>query len=492
MVTSGLSQSSVADKVKDWVSYASQAMWSPPPGRASTVKISSSVVPEVRQVGTEELATMRQMATDLQRYLFLRNLQEKDPGVFYELLMKNSQELLPYVYTPTVGEACQKYHKLPVKTHGLYIRPEHRGSILKLLKSLPQQDVKVVVVTDGERILGLGDLGAGGMGISEGKILLYTVIGGVDPMVCLPVCLDVGTDNASLLEDPEYKGLRQKRLRGAEYDEFVEEFVSALYAWQEHVLLQFEDFGNHNAFELLSKYRHQYCCFNDDIQGTACIVLAGLVAALRVTGGSFPEQKILFLGAGEAGTGIGELIAMALAKSYGVSLDEARRVCYFMDSKGLVCKSRTGLQSHKINFAHDIPYQATLVDAVRTLRPTALIGVSTIAGAFTREVLELMAEINERPIVFPLSNPTSKSECTFVDAFNWTAGRVVVAPKLIAETCAFMVESGLGTEPVDKGSSDWLSYVQSKMFAPGAAGGVQHLVVCPSDANANGRMRLHE
>eukprot|EP00959_Pyramimonas_sp_CCMP1952_P336084 7037436-Pyramimonas_sp.AAC.2 len=316
------------------------------------------------------------LSTDLERYLFLRSLQERDATTFYDLLVGYPEDVMPFVYTPTVGEACQNYSQLPLRTRGIYITANDRGRVFqKLREQWPAKRVRVVVVTDGERILGLGDLGAGGMGISEGKILLYTVVAGVHPEECMPVCIDVGTDTESLLADPKYCGLRQRRLRGALYEELIAEFFSAMKAWQPHTLVQFEDFGNTNAFELLRQYRDVHCCFNDDIQGTACIVLAGLLASLRITGGYLKQQKFLFLGAGEAGTGIAELIALALHVRHDVPLPKARKRCFFVDSKGLVCASRRqSLQQHKIPFAHDVPYTASLLEAIRTLKPTCLIG----------------------------------------------------------------------------------------------------------------------
>eukprot|EP00270_Netrium_digitus_P013738 TRINITY_DN459_c0_g3_i2.p1 TRINITY_DN459_c0_g3~~TRINITY_DN459_c0_g3_i2.p1 ORF type:complete len:1056 (-),score=308.06 TRINITY_DN459_c0_g3_i2:222-3335(-) len=396
--------------------------------RSKTISVPPVPVPEVHEEEMTELLQLREMYTDLQRYLFLRYLQAKEPKSFWKLTMNNAQEILPFVYTPTVGEACQKYSRLPIQTRGIFITPDDRGRVLEKLKTWPEQNIRIVVVTDGERILGLGDLGYGGMGISEGKIMLYTVIGGVDPCLCLPVCIDVGTNNQALLADPMYKGLKQPRLRGEAYDALVDEFMSTLREWQPHMLLQFEDFGNVNAFRLLEKYRRLQCCFNDDIQGTACIVLAGLLSALRVTGQQLKEQIILFFGAGEAGVGIGKLICRSIFQRGGAtSMEEAHKKCFYIDSKGLVCESRTNLQHHKLPFAHDVPFQPDLLSAIKALRPTVLIGVSTQAGAFSPQVLDAMAEINERPVVFPLSNPTSKAECTFVDAFEHTNGRVVFA-----------------------------------------------------------------
>lgn len=374
----------------------------------------------------------------IDKYVFLRQLQHTDAAVFYRLLVNNAMEIMPYVYTPTVGEACQTYHKLPIAQQGVYITAEDKGRVGEALRSRAPpslaDDLKVAVVTDGERILGLGDLGAGGMGIAEGKILLYSVCAGIRPNQCLPVCIDVGTDNKSLLEDPTYKGLRRERLRGSEYDEVVEEFMAEMRSWQPRCLVQFEDFGNTNAFRILERYRRQQPCFNDDIQGTACIALAGVLSGLRATGSDLSDQRILFYGAGEAGVGIGELIAMALEKR-GMSHHDAMNRCYFMDSKGLVCKQRLdapqtpkhALQPHKVAFAHDVPYQPDLAAAIDALKPTVLIGVSTIHGAFDETIVRKMAALNERPIIMPLSNPTSKAECTFEQAVRWSDGQVVFA-----------------------------------------------------------------
>ncbi|CAM6091174.1 unnamed protein product [Calypogeia fissa] len=426
MVSSGLGTK--PEGVTAWEPYIKSQTYVPKVfGRSLTVKVAPTPVPEVHHEDMQELVMLRHMDSDIQRYLFLRYMQDNQSDTFWKLMINNAQELLPYVYTPTVGEACQKYSNLPIKTRGLYIRQSDAGSILEKLKHWKHQDIEVIVVTDGERILGLGDLGAGGMGISEGKIILYTVMGGVDPSKCLPVCLDVGTNNEGLLEDPEYAGICEKRLRGEPYDALVDEFVTSLKKWQPNVLLQFEDFGNTNAFRILEKYRNKILSFNDDIQGTACITLAGVLSALRVTGKPLKDQKIMFLGAGEAGTGIGKLIALALVDKSGIQLEEALKACYFVDSKGLVCKSRTDLQHHKVEFAHDVPFQLNLLAAVKALKPTILIGVSTITGAFNKEVLETMHENNERPVVFPLSNPTSKAECTFEEAYRYTGGTVVFA-----------------------------------------------------------------
>jgi len=360
----------------------------------------------------------------------LRDLEANDPDMFHRLLQQNTTEILPFVYTPTVGEACQRYHELGIKTRGLYLNVSDAGSILKRLQAWPRQDIKVIVVTDGERILGLGDLGAGGMGISEGKILLYSAIGGIHPSKLLPICIDVGTNNKQLLEDPKYKGLRHPRIRKDTYNSLIEEFMQATKAWRPHVFVQFEDFANHNAFVLLERYREKYPCFNDDIQGTATIGLSGLLAAMRSSGGNLSEQKFLFFGAGEAAAGIANLIVMGLMNWHGLSEAEARERCILFDSKGVVSAERkSSLQEHKLPFAHNFSSTPpkTLLEAIKVYKPTALIGSATQPGAFNEEVIRTMSSINTNPIIFPLSNPTSKAECTFKDALEWSDGRVVFA-----------------------------------------------------------------
>jgi malate dehydrogenase (oxaloacetate-decarboxylating)(NADP+) len=355
--------------------------------------------------------------------------------LFYQALVRYTEDLLPFLYTPTVGEACIRYHQLPIPTYGVYLRSTEIDNFASILHNLPTsryRGVQIVVVTDGERILGLGDLGTGGMGIVEGKSLLYTAAAGVFPSSILPVCLDVGTSNAALLRDPNYPGLPRPRSTGKEYETVIERFVSALLSWRPNVVLQFEDFANHNAFRLLDRYKSRLACFNDDVQGTACVAVAALLSALRVTGSTLAQQKILFLGAGEAGTGIGELIALALQLEHNMSRVQGRKICFFMDSKGLVCSARLGtLQPHKRPFAHYISSSTeiptSLAEAIELIRPSVLIGVSTSPGAFTPSIIRQMAAINDRPIIFPLSNPTDKSECTFEEAFRESRGRVLFA-----------------------------------------------------------------
>ena len=362
----------------------------------------------------------------LDRYVSLMDLLARNSTLFYRLLVDHLEELMPVVYTPTVGLACQEFGHIFRRAQGLYISSEDRGHVAEILANWPQQDVKVIVVTDGERILGLGDLGAYGMGIPIGKLALYTACAGIRPTQCLPVLLDVGTDNTALLADPFYLGLLQRRERGAAYDALVGEFVAAVQARWPDALLQWEDFGTANAFRLLRQYEDRCCSFNDDIQGTAAVALAGVYSALRITGGRLADQKFLFLGAGEAGLGIGELITGALVAG-GLSVEEARRRCWYVDSRGLVVAGRAGLNEHKQPFAHAHAPIDDFADAVDALAPTAIIGVAAMPGRFDRRVLETMGRLNARPIVFALSNPTAKSECTAHEAYQWTEGRAIFA-----------------------------------------------------------------
>ncbi|MEI6278932.1 MAG: NAD-dependent malic enzyme [Verrucomicrobiae bacterium] len=373
------------------------------------------------------LGQLRRKESDLEKYIFLTSLQQRNETLFFRLLLDHLEETMPIIYTPTVGQACLEYGAIFRSPRGLWISIRDRGRVESVLRNWPNQGVKLIVVTDGERILGLGDLGALGMGIPVGKLALYTACAGLNPYYCLPITLDVGTNNAKLLEDPFYIGLPQARVRGEEYDDFVNEFVLATQKVFPGSLIQFEDFGNHNAFEQLGKWRDRICCFNDDIQGTAAVALAGLIAAARETGTPLREQKLLFLGAGEAGTGIGELFVSALREE-GVSEADARHQCWFVDSKGLLVKGRGDeLPKHKIPFAHEADPCTSLAEAVGRLRPSALIGVAGMGRTFTPEILGNMAAINERPVIFALSNPTSKAECTAEEAYQHTSGRAIFA-----------------------------------------------------------------
>ncbi len=368
----------------------------------------------------------RNKSTDLERYIHLVSLQDRNETLFYKVVTEHIEEMMPIIYTPTVGQACQQWGHLFRRPRGLYVSWEDRGRIEAVLRNWPLPDVRVIVVTDGERILGLGDQGVGGMGIPIGKLSLYTACAGIDPGRTLPVVLDVGTENQGYLKDPLYMGLRQRRVRGEPYDAFVAEFVEAVRKVFPRALLQFEDFGNQNAFRLLEQWRDRTCTFNDDIQGTAAVTLAGLYSAMRLTGGKLVDQRVLFLGAGEAGIGIGDLVVSAMVDE-GADPDEARRHCAFVDSHGLVVRSRTDLAPHKLRFAHDLPPAPDFLSALEALRPTAIVGVSTVPRSFDQKVIEAMSRLNERPVVFALSNPTSRSECTAEEAYRWSGGRAIFA-----------------------------------------------------------------
>jgi malate dehydrogenase (oxaloacetate-decarboxylating)(NADP+) len=372
------------------------------------------------------LENMRAKPSDLERYIFMLALQDRNETLFYRAVMDHLDEMMPIIYTPTVGRACQEYGHIFRRPRGVFISKKDSGRIAKVLGNWPYKDVRVIVVTDGERILGLGDLGADGMGIPVGKLALYTACAGVNPRVCLPVTIDVGTNNEKLLRDPLYIGIQQRRLRGAAYDILIEEFVTAVQRLFPHALIQFEDFANHNAFRLLQNYQDKVCTFNDDVQGTASVTLAGLYSAFRIIARPLIDQKFVFFGAGEAGTGIANLVVDAM-KEKGLSDGEARTRCWFIDSKGLVVKSRTDLAEHKRPYAHDCDFNVDPFSVINSIRPTAIIGVSGQPGIFTERILQRMAEINERPIIFALSNPTSKAECTAEDAYRLTSGRAVFA-----------------------------------------------------------------
>jgi len=386
------------------------------------------------------MANLRQKTLAIDKYELLSHLQNENETLFYSTVIHNLEEIMPLIYTPTVGEACQKFSDLYSGSRGLFLSLKSKGKVanvsrltssppflrvfltlwmnLQVLKNWPQKDIKVIVVTDGERILGLGDLGANGMGIPIGKLSLYTACAGLRPENCLPVTIDAGTNNEQLLKDPHYIGMPSKRVRGKEYDEFLDEFMREATRLYPGVLIQFEDFGNANAFALLERYADKYCCFNDDMQGTASVAVSGILSGLRITRKALQDQRILFVGAGEAALGIADLTCFALEKA-GLSLDDARQRCWFVDSSGLVESTRTNLSHHKAPFAHKFRPVRTLSEAVKALRPTVLIGVAGMGRMFTKEIVEDMCSFNERPMIFALSNPTSKAECTAEEAYTW-------------------------------------------------------------------------
>jgi malate dehydrogenase (oxaloacetate-decarboxylating)(NADP+) len=383
-------------------------------------------VESIEEQAERVMENLRARPGALERYELLAALQDDNETLFYRVLVDHLEELLPVVYTPTVGEACLAWSRIYARPRGLYLSARHRGRMAQVLRNWPRRELGVVVVTDGGRILGLGDLGANGMGIPIGKLALYTACAGVPPAACLPVTLDVGTNNEALRGDARYLGTRAPRLAGAAWDELAEEFVAATQAVFPGALVQFEDFNNACAFALLERYRERLCCFNDDIQGTGAMGLAGLYAAGRVTGKKLPEQRILFVGAGEACLGIGGTVLAAMRRE-GLSAGQARERCLFFDSRGAVVASRADLAPHKRRFAQERAAPADLAAAIEAFRPSALIGACAQPGIFTRPLIEAMARLNERPIVLALSNPTAKAECSAEQAYAWSGGRALFA-----------------------------------------------------------------
>ena len=366
-------------------------------------------------------------AAPINKYLTLESVHASDEALYFQLVMENVEEYMPLIYTPTVGEACQKFSHIFRYARGLYISSEDRGHVRELVANVPNHDVDIIVVTDGQRILGLGDLGVNGMGIPVGKLALYTACAGVNPQRALPVTLDVGTNNEEFLKDPLYMGLRQHRVTGPEYMALVEEFITAVRERWPNVLIQFEDFQNTNAFALLDAWRDRVTCFNDDIQGTAAVVVTGLYTAVRALKQKLSDQRILFLGAGAAATGIAHLIADAMAED-GIDRNEALKRIALFDSKGLVSSTRGDkLAPNKVPFAQAYENTTDFAQAIRQLKPTCIIGVSAQGGAFTEDVVKAMCEVNARPMIFALSNPTSKAECTAKQAYTWSEGKCLFA-----------------------------------------------------------------
>ena len=371
------------------------------------------------------LENMRRKTDDIEKYIYLVSLQERNEQLFYRLVIDHIDEIMPLIYTPTVGQACREFSHIFRKPRGFYITPEDRGAIREILDNWPEEDVRVIVVTDGQRILGLGDLGANGMGIPIGKLALYVAGAGIHPSQCLPVMLDVGTNNDEFLKDPLYLGYPERRLEGQAYLDIVDEFIQAVQDKYPGVLVQFEDFLTPNAFNLLNIYRDEILCFNDDIQGTAAVTLAGVYASTRITGHHFSDLRIMFLGAGSAATGIGDLIVAALVEQ-GLAEAEARQRLWFVNSRGLVVKTTRNLTSHIAHYAHDHREMA-FIEAIKDIKPHILIGATGMPDTFTEEVIETMTSINDQPTVFALSNPTSRAECTAQQAYRWSKGKAIFA-----------------------------------------------------------------
>lgn len=394
---------------------------------------------------------LRSKATPMEKYIYLATIQDVTERLYYAILVKHTAEVMPIVYTPTVGAACENFSSTYRGTlRGMYFNLHDAGKIRQILDNWPTNDVTTIVVTDGERILGLGDLGVNGMGIPIGKLALYTACAGIHPAHVLPVQIDVGTHNEKNLQDPYYLGLKQPRERGPAYDALIGEFFeAAMDKFGDDVLIQFEDFGNLNAFRLLDEWKDKSCTFNDDIQGTASVALGGLLASERLTGKHISEHTFMFLGAGEAGTGIAQLIAYAISLDMKVPIEEARKKIFLVDSKGLVTKHRgEALQHHKQDFAHNVDECGDLKAAINLIKPTVIIGVSATPNAFDQEVCELMTQFNEQPIIAALSNPTSKAECTAEQAYKWTNGKAIFssgspfAPVTLADGRRFVPGQG--------------------------------------------------
>ena len=372
------------------------------------------------------LSSVRVQTTDLDKYIYLTSLQDRNEALFYRLVIDEIEEFMPIIYTPTVGHACQEYGHIFRRPRGLYISSNDKGSIKTILSNWPHKNVDVIVVTDGERILGLGDLGADGMGIPVGKLSLYTICAGIHPERTLPITIDVGTNNEELLQDPLYIGLRQKRDIGDQYDSLVDEFMDATAHVFPNVLVQFEDFANRNAQRLLAKYQNNYCTFNDDIQGTASVVLGGLLSAMSIIKSSLDKQRILFCGAGSAAIGIADILCQEMTHS-GVDEKIARKNLYLFDSDGLITIDRKNLSEANLKYAQQVDVETNFSAAVEKLKPTIVIGVSGVGGAFEEKMVRNMTQENDRPIIFALSNPTSKSECTAEEAYSWSEGKAIFA-----------------------------------------------------------------
>jgi len=378
-----------------------------------------------RQMVDRVMENLERLPRDIDRYMLLSSLQERNERLFYQTVIDQVDCILPLIYTPTVGEACKAFSHIAREPKGFFITPDDSGRIRRILGNWPRKNIRVIVVTDGQRILGLGDLGANGMGIPIGKLALYTACAGIDPELCLPVTLDVGTNNEEFLNDVLYLGYPHRRVEGKAYFDLVDEFVAAVQSRYPDALIQFEDFLTPNAYALLKKYKDRVLCFNDDIQGTAAVALAGVYSSTRITDIAFKDLRIMFLGAGSAATGIADLMTSAFVDE-GLTPEEARKHLWFVDLNGLVVKARTDLMEHNLPYAHD--FQPLLfTDAIDAIRPHVLIGATGAPGTFTQTVIERMNAINQRPVIFALSNPTSQAECTAEQVYAWSGGRAIFA-----------------------------------------------------------------
>lgn len=388
------------------------------------------MLPEAVETIETQIIRIRQQLDNfskpINQYIYLMQLLENNETLFFKTICSDPVKYLPLVYTPTVGEACQKFGQVSRRQRGLYISIKEKANIKEILKNWPVKDVRFSVVTDGGRILGLGDLGIFGLGIPIGKLLLYTSCGGVPPEYTLPIVLDVGTNNEEFLNDPLYPGLKCKRIRGKEFDDFVAAFVQAMNEVFPKMCIQWEDLPGVDAIHILNNYRDKVCTFNDDIQGTAAVAIAGFISISRLMKKSFVDQKFLFLGAGAAAFGIADMLLKKFQRD-GLSKEEALKQIWMFDINGLLVKSRTDLAEHQLQFAHDFESCNDFAEAVLKIKPTAIVGVSTVGGAFNQQVIENMSLINERPIIFPYSNPTSHSECTAEQAYSWSKGKAIFA-----------------------------------------------------------------
>ena len=399
----------------------------------------SGLLPDITETIEEQTARayeqLTSFTTNIDKHIYLRNIQDTNETLYYRLITENLNEIMPLIYTPTVGEACQQFSRIYRRHRGLFISYNDRDAIDDMLQNATKRNIKVIVVTDGERILGLGDLGIGGMGIPIGKLALYSACGGISPAYTLPITLDVGTNNQALIDDPMYMGAKHPRITGQEYDDFVEQFMQAVQSRWPHALIQFEDFAGHNANRLLDRYRDQACSFNDDIQGTAAVTVGTLLAACKAKGEKLKDQVVTFCGAGSAGCGIAEQIVAQMV-SEGLTDKQARKRIFMINSRGLVIGSMSGLKDFQLRLCQSDERltewnvsgdTATLAETVENSQSTVIVGVSTVAGLFTKEIIEQMQDNTPKPIVLPLSNPTSKVEAVPEDILKWTNGNAIVA-----------------------------------------------------------------